>query len=280
MALFGNAGVQSTANVASQALTFSVAAPLNSIIVIQTSGGGGSGIVTSPGFSQIPSLSPLTTPSTTLIMDWLYKVAGGSEPTSYTFTPNSSGWIAIQGWIFSGRNTVAPFTAVNQNTVAQGSVNALSIPLNGVTAGAGDDILWCGGPGQESITNFVFTQPSGFTNALNNTGGTGGFVVSNMGAVNQNVSAGATGTLTGSLTWTGGNSSDGAGAVISLAAASGVIGTGLLSMAGASPVLGTGITPHTAKVRHFEREQARIANRCREAVRSIFLPTFRGLAHG
>jgi hypothetical protein len=58
------------------------------------------------------------------------------------------------------------------------------------------------------------------------------------------------------------------------------VSAGVLSLAGQSSPLGLGMTPGTAKMRHFEREQRKIGERCLEAVRSIFLPQYRGLVHG
>jgi hypothetical protein len=214
MALSQSNGVQSSANVSTQAVTLSVAPALNDLIVIAVAqGSNGNGSFTCPGFSAITGLSVQTMPTTGTYFYALYKVAGGSEPTSYTVTPNAGNWCAVQIWDFTGRNSAAPITAASANTIAQGSP-PINIAVTGVTAVSGDDLLWFGALGNTGVSE-SFTVPSGFTNALNTSGATSGFQVSLAGCVQQNVASGATGTLTGSMTGSG--ASDAAGAIISIA---------------------------------------------------------------
>ncbi len=102
---------------------------------------------------------------------------------------------------FSGRHTTnAPVnsTVATQNTPQSSPV---SVAANGVTAVTGDDLLWLSVPDvtASGIGN-LHTDPSGFTEAQDNE-----LAWVNMGTSYQNnVSSGATGTITGSFALTSG----------------------------------------------------------------------------
>ncbi len=194
------------------------------LVCIVTAGGNGSGGVTSPGWSAVTGTSFLTAGSG-FFFNALYKVTGGSEAATYTFTSDHTNWQATQIFDFSGRNTSTPFTNALGTTGPAAAASPLSIALTGFTATAGDDVLWCAGLGVQSYastqTLTVPSSPSGFGSGLVTQLTTTGFTPGIESAVNQNFSGGALGTVTGSTSWSGGGNMDYVGYVISLAAASG-----------------------------------------------------------
>ena len=203
--------------------TLGHAAASGSIVVIGIAqGGNGTGAATLSGFSTIAGLSVLSLPTSAAShFTALYKVAGGSEPTSYTVTLNSSNFAATTVWVFTGRNTSTPFTAESGTTAGATAATPLSIALTGVTAATSDDILWIAALSNSQGNGYpgpTFTPPSGFSSALTETSTTS-FTVGAVGAVKANVSSGATGTITGTMAYTGGGSNSWGGYVISIAAA-------------------------------------------------------------
>src|ERR1700733_12901683 len=225
MALLESVGSIGTATATTIATgTLSSAPPSGSVVLIAISqGGNGNGSATISGFSTVPGLSVLSLPtSASSYCTILYKIAGGSEPTSYTATLNSSNFAATTCWVFTGRNTSSLFTAVSSAVASATAATPLSIAIPGVTAAAGDDVLWVsalsnsqgnGNPGPS------FTPPTGLSNAITETSTTS-FTVGMVGACETNVPAGITGPLTGSVAYTGGGSNSWGGYVISLAIAS------------------------------------------------------------
>jgi hypothetical protein len=220
----GNVGTTSAGTIGTG--TLPLAPPPGSIVVIFiTQGGNGTGAVSCSGFSAIPTLSVLSLPTTH--QSWgnaLYKVAGASEPTSYTVTLNAANFATTQTYVFTGRNTTSPFTASLGTVDGAAGTSPFSIALGGVTAAAGDDVLWVSGLSNQSTYNGPsFTVPTGFTNSLTSTSTTS-FTTGVVGAVKANVVAGATGTLTGTFSWTGGGSNSWGGYVISIAGTGTVLG--------------------------------------------------------
>jgi hypothetical protein len=192
----------------------------NTGIIIVSQSANGTGTATSSGWSAVPGLSLVTLPSSGNFLSVLQKNLGASEPSSYTVTVNGgsiSNQITLTYLEFSGRAT-SPFTVTpTTNTIASGA-HPLSCPATGLTANAGDDLLYIVMMGNFGVP-MTFTQPTGYTTAQNASGGTAS-QVSAATAVKTNVSAGATGTVTGSQTWSGANTDAGT-ILISLAQASG-----------------------------------------------------------
>jgi hypothetical protein len=178
--------------------------------------------MSSPGFSLAIASLQLTLSNCTF---WaLIKVAGASEPSSYTVTATGTGsgsatW-AAQCNVFTGRNTTTPIT----NTSTTASINTGSpanIAVPSLVAASLDDILWICGDGVNPTTHTsTLAPPSGFSNTLDTAPG-GSFVPGAHSCNQVAFAGGATGIQTGVLTFTGGINDDLGGFMISLAAASG-----------------------------------------------------------
>jgi len=132
-------------------------------------------------------------------MSWIYKVAGASEPGSYTVTVGANFDIRMlicAAW--TGRKGTTPVN-VNSATAQAGSGTPVTYGLTGGTVSANDDGIWVASAG---TGNAVFTPPSGFTTGKSlNDNGTSGMTL--YFAYQNAMSAGATGTLTGIETGTG-----------------------------------------------------------------------------
>jgi hypothetical protein len=226
MAWRGSAGGTSVTSGTTVVITVSgiggVGPQLNDIIILQANVTAGA-TISCPGFSVIPGLTtiPLTDSGQQYPVA-LYKVGGASEPSTYTITASAtSGVIAADCNCFSGRNTTSPFTAVNQVAPAAGPF-PISVAIPGVTAAAGDDLLYLAADGANKGSNTsALTAPSGFSGTLD-TNATLAAAYTTVHSCNQtNVSAGATGTITGSITSASGANDNTGGFVISIAAASG-----------------------------------------------------------
>jgi hypothetical protein len=197
------------------------------IVLFFMNGGGNNGAstLTPPsGFSIVTGTSNEVLNSNTNITVW-YKVAGASEPSSYTATSSVTDYHTAEVRVYSGRNTVSPFTAVATTANAGPFASPMTISAAGVTAAAGDDIilLLANNNAAGNAGDAALTAPSGYANTA----------VYNA-AVNYsppvlccdqtNAPAGATGTLTATETWgtTGATFSYVYGGyTVSLAAASG-----------------------------------------------------------
>jgi hypothetical protein len=144
-----------------------------------------------------------------------WKQSGGSEPGTYTVTTTLVNTIDLISSSFSGRSGTQ-FTATQPTAgAAAHGASSMSLPLTGVTAAAGDDVA-----AFFLATNIgwsVTSNPSGYTTEATTSG-----AVADEGTmallVNANVSAGATGTLTATMT-AGTVDADGMGLVVSLAQA-------------------------------------------------------------
>lgn len=191
---------------------------LNDIVLIGgMCGGSGTLTPTSPGFSAVPGLSNVNVNGSTFYA--LYKVAGGSEPGSYAVTPGDTDFFTAQLVAASGRNTSNPFTAV-ASTGAQGpTAIPTTYSASSVTAANADDIIvFYGVEGPNSGDTISFSTPTGFANPLTTENG-GTFNPSQFMAFHANVSAGATGTISTSVTDTSGKTLTWAAFTIALAVA-------------------------------------------------------------
>src|SRR5690606_8619294 len=140
------------------------------------------------------------------------------EPDTYEVTKSSTAISALFAIAFSGRDGAATlvYQATEQPTDAPSPV---SVALAGLDAAAGDDILWIStmhGDTASSIDGGAFTPPTDYISRYSYTDQT--FLGANF-STRDNVSAGATGTLTGSCVLAAGNASY-AGLVIAIPAAS------------------------------------------------------------
>lgn len=151
---------------------------------------------------------------------WATKVAA-SEPATRTISIGGAGGADVKGIVvcLSGRTSAAP-TPQGTNDAGNGA-SPVSAPLTGVTAASGDDIVIFFGCGSGNASGtWVLTAPTDYTLRETATD-TGAFFGGGLGATTRdNVSAGATGTLTG--TWTlAANSGESAGVVLAFAASGG-----------------------------------------------------------
>lgn len=149
----------------------------------------------------------------------LYVKVASSEPASWNWTlPNSRDWVMIVG-AWSGRNTGGSLTTVSTINTSS-NATPISVALTGLTAASGDDLAWFAQLDQQSNTDvWSFTaSPASFTERqdLNS-----GWVMGTL-HTRDNVSAGATGTLTGTATRSSGTANAGwSGVVVALPVSSG-----------------------------------------------------------
>lgn len=155
--------------------------------------------------------------------DWATKIAS-SEPGTYTHSIGGGNGLTRKAVCFSltGRDSATPSASQVTND-AGGSASPISTPLAGVTAAAGDDIVILTGDAATTVSTspITYTAPDGYTKRAEQAivgvnFSSGGVAV----ATRDNVSAGATGTLTGS--WAQGSGhGDTAGVVLAFSAAEG-----------------------------------------------------------
>ena len=148
----------------------------------------------------------------------------GSEGANITCTlSNGDDWIAHCA-AFSGRHAsnapVATLTTPNTSSNA----SPVSVALTGVTAVAGDDIVWWASLDKTSSgVSWAFTSPSNYSEASDTNLN---WCAASL-AYRDNVGAGATGTLTGTATGAGGSAGF-AGYVVRIPAEAGGGGTSIL----------------------------------------------------
>lgn len=177
-----------------------------------------------------------------------WKRAGGSEPGTYAVSANGDDETAVLfSSSYSGRhgsnNPVAGSTYAVTNQAAP-----LSLAVPGVTAVADDDIAWFGvGNGVQSLISF--TPPSSYTERQDS-----GLLNAWLGAslaTRDAVSAGATGTVTGTTTNGDTNNMNGGGLLVRIPASGVTNATATISGAAATAgagsifVIGAPAPPYT-----------------------------------
>ena len=163
------------------------------ILLIENSlGGTTSSVMSCSGFTYVAggqTGGPAQGPSCT--MAFLWKVAGASEPSTYSVTLNSANFnnycVIAAAW--TGRS--ATQVGASQFTATAGTGSPVSVTLAGVTAAAGDDLIFfaCGNNGASNS----WTPPTGFATAINDIEPTSSW--NTYLAYKNNASAGATGSL-------------------------------------------------------------------------------------
>jgi MSHA biogenesis protein MshQ len=148
-----------------------------------------------------------------------YRAASGSEPASYTFTTSgsNSGIAVMAAW--SGRDTgTAPVAQTTVNTSA--NTTPITMAATGITASSGDDIAaWYGLDITVGADTWSFSPPSSYTEVSDTSNGD--WAACSL-TVRDNVSAGATGSLSGTATRTSGSGDAGwAGIVVRMASSGG-----------------------------------------------------------
>lgn len=228
MAYFGSISNANTTG-STTGITLNLAtlgAPAGAIILLEAIADITTGTFTITGatFSTVGSFTNMNLTGgegTVTLMAPQYLVATGSEGTITIKVASSSHFYSVTARAYTGRGTANPFvvTPVQTGPVAQ-ATGPITFSLTGLTANAGDDIVQFLGGGQASSTSdtFSFAQSSGFGNKVIEQAAATSFAPIQESADNTNVSAGATGTLTGTLNNTSGVQFGYGGYVISLAA--------------------------------------------------------------
>lgn len=233
MALRGSATQANSTSSTSAIVTVGGIGIQNNDIVVLLMNGGGSGtnVYTYPsGFNAVPGLSSINLFSGFNTLDVAYKVAGGSEPSTYTVTSPSNDFQTLHCRVYSGRNTSSPFTAVATTVSTAAASFPISLAMTGLTAVSGDDIiLWAGatGNGENGSEVLSLTGPAGFGNQGAASGAVS-FSSRIAFADYVNNPGGATGTL--SATWSNTISANPfayAGFVLSLAQAAAAAGASI-----------------------------------------------------
>lgn len=133
--------------------------------------------------------------------NWIgYKRLTAADTGDYQFgNIGSSGDWVCQAFAFSGRHTTNP-PVLSTTAVSNTLTNDPTVGANGVTAIAGDDLLWVSLPDANASTGGMSqATPTGYTSAeATQQGFSYGF-----GAYQNNVSAGATGTVSATFTTPG-----------------------------------------------------------------------------
>lgn len=214
-----------TASGTSTSLTVNAPAGLaqNDIVTLfWVNGGTDTSTITWPaGFTQFTPDASTSAPDTKTIRA-AWKRAGASEPSTYQVSTDIGGGdkcilIAVA---HSGRHLTNPPVAVaTTQLVAQ--TDPVSINATGFTASAGDDAIWfaaqSGGVG-EAVFLWTYSAPASYTERQE---AAADAYTSGVVATRDNLSAGATGTITGTMT-SGDADTSGYGAfVIQLPAAAG-----------------------------------------------------------
>src|SRR5260370_5572430 len=103
MALRGKASNARTSGGTTVVVTVSgISIQSGDIVLALIAGGGGTALTfSSTGFSAVPGLSNQSQASAGT-QGVLYKVAGGSEPSSYTFTSSASDFLTVEVRVYSG----------------------------------------------------------------------------------------------------------------------------------------------------------------------------------
>lgn len=131
-----------------------------------------------------------------------WKLCGGSEPSTYTFTWDNFAALTAVLACFSGRKATGTITASSKKQDTTRRTSPISLTANTITAAAGDDIVWIA---QLDVDNppagAHFTPPTGYTEQVDLDSTIWSALTL---AVSENVAAGATGTVTGSATLTQG----------------------------------------------------------------------------
>ena len=173
------------------------------IILLALSMDGGAATITSwpSGFTEIMQASVGGPDGRTSAVAW--KRAGGSEPSTYVITMSGTTGadtlVTCAAW--SGRDTTNPPTWGTANNIGTGSASPVTANANGVTAVAGDDLAWFAFADTTGATP-SFAPPSGYTERIDAIG-TSSYSSTTLATL-DNASAGATGTVAGTLTFASG----------------------------------------------------------------------------
>ena len=153
------------------------------------------------GFTQLYNTSNASPDGQTFGLAW--KRAAGGDSLATTITGNgASSWV-LRAFAWSGRDTGNPPIGSTAATNTSANSSPTTVTSNGVTAVSGDDLAWFGMLDVTlATTSSTFTQPTGYTSQGTTIDSIDHFDVYGV-ATKDNVSAGATGTVSGTLTHSG-----------------------------------------------------------------------------
>lgn len=195
------------------------------------------------GFTMF-SQGTVTTDGQKSALGW--KRLTGADTGSYTVTIANTGsnW-AIAAIAFSGRATASDPAASAANINNTGQASPATVSATGVTALAGDDLCWAGAPDLtlSGATAMTTTPPSGYTLRED---ASRSFAWAEL-ASQDSVGAGATGTVSGSASWSGGGTAGRIAWLVRIPAASAAAYT-LDCTAGTMTVTGTAATVLAARL--------------------------------
>ena len=204
MALRGTAGITGTNSGGSAPVTLNVAGigiQNGDIVLICVNCSQFTSSSTPSGFTQILA----ETLNGSLNNFALYWKVAASEPSSYSIDTGSHNMAgAAQCRVYSGRSG-----SITASQATADSFAAFSITANatGLTASAGDDVVAFYSFNSGAINNFGWTPPSGYANGLITQDTVNTQVSPLWSADNVGVAGGATGTVTATLTNSGGDTS-------------------------------------------------------------------------
>ena len=169
---------------------------------------------------------------------FVYEKVAASEGVSWTWDMSATGdWLVIVS-AHSGRNTAGSLI-VQGTTNNSNNASPVSVALTGVTALANDDVAWFAQLDQVGGADvWGFAPPTDYTERQD--GAAAQWIQASL-ATRDNVSAGATGTLTGTATRTVGSSGAGfSGVVVALPSTGG--GPVTVGLSGSASTGGHGIS--------------------------------------
>lgn len=184
--------------------TFSVTVPSvaeNDIVLIVTSQDNSSSPTHAvTGFTQLDTIT-VTLDGQRVSLFW--RRASASEGSSYSGTSTNAAELSWICGTWSGRDTGNP-PVHNTSSENSGAASPVSVTNTGLTALDGDDLAYFGCPDVDTINvGNGFAAPTNFTERQDVIDGAGGWVNLTL-ASRDNVSAGVTGSITGTLTLSGG----------------------------------------------------------------------------
>lgn len=192
----------STNAVGTAVATINIAVPASAatddiaILVVNIDGTGHGTITWPSGFTLLDNSTVASPDGHTQACAW--KRLTGADSGNYTVSWTGSNDVVGQCDLFSGRHTSnPPVVSVATDTTANSS--PISVNATGVTAVAGDDLMWIGGlDATSNVHSPSCAPPSTFTERQDSVN----LWATLSNATKDNVSAGATGTITGVYTET------------------------------------------------------------------------------
>lgn len=134
------------------------------VLMFIADNGGTSNTLTSTGFSSVLASQSISAINSTIGI--LCKVAGGSEPSTYTAsTTGSADLVSVQVRVYSGRSASCT-PGASASTASSSGTSPVADPLTGITAVSGDDVVAFWMPNYYTGISQSYTASSGFANAV------------------------------------------------------------------------------------------------------------------